>query len=163
MILLCAHRRSGRAAPRRPHAVPRRPEGDAGHLDPPGAQPRRRAPFQRSRVHGCVPVRRDTCSAEVGDGWQQVTSELAFERTGPERFLSAFTLLVELMRALGPAVGARPHRARAHRRAHPHAAAPVALGRRHAAGGREPGPAGGAGQGSRHHAGAGDASRSCAS
>jgi alkylation response protein AidB-like acyl-CoA dehydrogenase len=39
---------------------------------------------------------------EVGSGWQQVTSELAFERSGPERFLSAFTLCVELARALGP-------------------------------------------------------------
>jgi alkylation response protein AidB-like acyl-CoA dehydrogenase len=39
---------------------------------------------------------------EVGSGWQQVTSELAFERSGPERFLSSFTLLVELTRALGP-------------------------------------------------------------
>jgi alkylation response protein AidB-like acyl-CoA dehydrogenase len=38
----------------------------------------------------------------VGSGWQQVTSELAFERSGPERFLSSFTLLVELTRALGP-------------------------------------------------------------
>ena len=38
----------------------------------------------------------------VGNGWQQVTSELAFERSGPERFLSSFTLLVELTRALGP-------------------------------------------------------------
>ncbi|MSP30880.1 MAG: acyl-CoA dehydrogenase [Acetobacteraceae bacterium] len=36
-----------------------------------------------------------------GDGWHQVTSELAFERSGPERFLSSFTLLVELVRALG--------------------------------------------------------------
>ncbi|MFI4988180.1 MAG: acyl-CoA dehydrogenase family protein [Alphaproteobacteria bacterium] len=39
---------------------------------------------------------------KLGDGWRQVTSELAFERSGPERFLSAFTLLVELVRALGP-------------------------------------------------------------
>jgi len=38
-----------------------------------------------------------------GDGWNQVTSELAFERSGPERFLSSFTLLIELVRALGPA------------------------------------------------------------
>jgi alkylation response protein AidB-like acyl-CoA dehydrogenase len=38
---------------------------------------------------------------EVGSGWQQVTSELAFERSGPERFLSPFTLLVELARVLG--------------------------------------------------------------
>ena len=37
-----------------------------------------------------------------GDGWNQVTSELALERSGPERFLSSFTLLVELIRALGP-------------------------------------------------------------
>jgi alkylation response protein AidB-like acyl-CoA dehydrogenase len=36
-----------------------------------------------------------------GDGWNQVTSELAFERSGPERFLSSFTLFVELVRALG--------------------------------------------------------------
>jgi alkylation response protein AidB-like acyl-CoA dehydrogenase len=38
-----------------------------------------------------------------GDGWNQVTSELAFERSGPERFLSSFRLFVELVRALGPA------------------------------------------------------------
>ena len=31
-----------------------------------------------------------------------MTSELAFERSGPERFLSSFALLVELLRALGP-------------------------------------------------------------
>lgn len=32
----------------------------------------------------------------LGDGWKQVTSELAYERSGPERFLSTFPLLVEL-------------------------------------------------------------------
>lgn len=37
-----------------------------------------------------------------GEGWAQVTSELAFERSGPERFLSTFILLGELARALGP-------------------------------------------------------------
>jgi alkylation response protein AidB-like acyl-CoA dehydrogenase len=37
-----------------------------------------------------------------GDGWRQVTSELAFERSGPERFLSSFQLLVELVRRAGP-------------------------------------------------------------
>ena len=31
----------------------------------------------------------------VGDGWAQVTSELAFERSGPERFLSVMPLLSE--------------------------------------------------------------------
>lgn len=30
---------------------------------------------------------------KIGEGWQQVTSELSFERSGPERFLSTFTLL----------------------------------------------------------------------
>ncbi|MBV8890050.1 MAG: acyl-CoA dehydrogenase family protein [Alphaproteobacteria bacterium] len=36
-----------------------------------------------------------------GDGWRQVTSELAFERSGPERFVSSYRLLVELMRRAG--------------------------------------------------------------
>ncbi|NDK90204.1 acyl-CoA dehydrogenase [Gordonia desulfuricans] len=31
----------------------------------------------------------------IGDGWTQVTSELSFERSGPERFLSTFELLAE--------------------------------------------------------------------
>jgi len=33
-----------------------------------------------------------------GDGWAQVMSELSFERSGPERFLSSFTLLDEVLR-----------------------------------------------------------------
>ena len=33
-----------------------------------------------------------------GEGWQQVMSELAYERSGPERFLSAMALLVEMIR-----------------------------------------------------------------
>ncbi|TWB66061.1 alkylation response protein AidB-like acyl-CoA dehydrogenase [Nitrospirillum amazonense] len=36
-----------------------------------------------------------------GNGWNQVMGELAYERSGPERFLSTFVLLVELIRALG--------------------------------------------------------------
>ena len=44
----------------------------------------------------------DALLGAEGDGWKQVTGELAFERSGPERFLSAFTLLVEAVRALGP-------------------------------------------------------------
>lgn len=35
-----------------------------------------------------------------GEGWKQVMSELAFERSGPERFLSSMALLTELVRAL---------------------------------------------------------------
>jgi alkylation response protein AidB-like acyl-CoA dehydrogenase len=34
---------------------------------------------------------------EVGAGWHQVTSELAYERSGPERFLSTFPLLAALV------------------------------------------------------------------
>lgn len=34
---------------------------------------------------------------EVGQGWQQVTSELGFERSGPERVLSTFPLLTEIV------------------------------------------------------------------
>lgn len=36
----------------------------------------------------------------VGAGWHQVTSELGFERSGPERFLSTTTLLFALVEAL---------------------------------------------------------------
>jgi alkylation response protein AidB-like acyl-CoA dehydrogenase len=39
---------------------------------------------------------------EVGSGWHQVTSELAFERSGPDRFLSALPLLVLFMKVYGP-------------------------------------------------------------
>lgn len=35
----------------------------------------------------------DLVLGTIGDGWAQVTSELGFERSGPERFLSTFTLL----------------------------------------------------------------------
>ncbi|MDX2276879.1 MAG: acyl-CoA dehydrogenase family protein [Hyphomonadaceae bacterium] len=38
---------------------------------------------------------------EEGQGWRQVTGELSFERSGPDRFLSTFVLLVELIRAVG--------------------------------------------------------------
>jgi alkylation response protein AidB-like acyl-CoA dehydrogenase len=38
---------------------------------------------------------------EIGDGWHQVTSELSFERSGPERFLSTAPLITAAVRALG--------------------------------------------------------------
>ncbi len=40
---------------------------------------------------------------EIGQGWKQVTSELALERSGPERYMTTFPLLVELIRRLGTA------------------------------------------------------------
>ena len=36
-----------------------------------------------------------------GGGWTQVVSELAYERSGPDRFLSTFRLVTELVRVLG--------------------------------------------------------------
>lgn len=44
---------------------------------------------------------------EIGQGWKQVTSELALERSGPERYMTTFPLLVELIRRLGTASDAR--------------------------------------------------------
>lgn len=37
----------------------------------------------------------DMVFGEIGAGWRQVTSELSFERSGPERFLSTLVLLAE--------------------------------------------------------------------
>lgn len=51
---------------------------------------------------------------EMGNGWHQVTSELAYERSGPERFLSSFVLFAELVRVL---------------RDHPSEQATIAVGR----------------------------------
>ena len=36
-----------------------------------------------------------------GAGWKQVTTELAFERSGPERYLSSIQLLIETIREVG--------------------------------------------------------------
>jgi acyl-CoA dehydrogenase len=44
----------------------------------------------------------DRLVGREGEGWRQVTSELAFDRSGPERFLSSFQVLVELLRRAGP-------------------------------------------------------------
>jgi alkylation response protein AidB-like acyl-CoA dehydrogenase len=42
----------------------------------------------------------DDVIGEVGNGWRQVTAELAYERSGPERLLSTVPLLVEWCRHL---------------------------------------------------------------
>lgn len=36
-----------------------------------------------------------------GDGWKQVTNELAFERSGPDRYLASVRLYFDLIRAVG--------------------------------------------------------------
>ncbi len=43
----------------------------------------------------------DMVIGDVGEGWNMVTGELAFERSGPDRFLSTYQLLAESIRALG--------------------------------------------------------------
>ena len=44
----------------------------------------------------------DHVIGEIDGAWKQATSELAYERSGPERFLDTFYLLPELVRTLGP-------------------------------------------------------------
>ncbi len=52
-------------------------------------------------------VPEDMRVGEEGAGWRQVTAELAFERSGPERYLSSLALLVELIREVGKDPGER--------------------------------------------------------
>ena len=44
----------------------------------------------------------DHVIGEIDGAWKQATSELAYERSGPERFLDTFYVLPELIRILGP-------------------------------------------------------------
>ncbi|MGF7159201.1 hypothetical protein FHS85_000820 [Rhodoligotrophos appendicifer] len=44
----------------------------------------------------------DHLLGQEGEGWRLVTEELAFERSGPDRFLSTFGLLRLLVEAVGP-------------------------------------------------------------
>jgi alkylation response protein AidB-like acyl-CoA dehydrogenase len=44
----------------------------------------------------------DALVGAEGKGWDQVTAELAFERSGPERFLSSIALVHALIDAVGP-------------------------------------------------------------
>jgi alkylation response protein AidB-like acyl-CoA dehydrogenase len=44
----------------------------------------------------------DHVLGEIDGAWKQATSELAYERSGPERFLETFYVMLELIRALGP-------------------------------------------------------------
>lgn len=44
----------------------------------------------------------DMVLGELGHGWSVVTSELGYERAGPDRFMSDYWLLVELIDRVGP-------------------------------------------------------------
>jgi len=48
-------------------------------------------------------VPEDSLVGGEGEGWAQVTTELAFERSGPERYLSSIALVRELVRAVAAA------------------------------------------------------------
>lgn len=45
----------------------------------------------------------DALIGREGEGWKQAMAELAFERSGPERFLSSIQALIQLIRSLGTA------------------------------------------------------------
>jgi alkylation response protein AidB-like acyl-CoA dehydrogenase len=49
----------------------------------------------------------DYVLGEVDGAWKQATSELAYERSGPERFLETYYVLTELVRVLGQNPDAR--------------------------------------------------------
>ena len=49
-----------------------------------------------------VELDQDALIGTEGNGWQQVTAELAFERSGPERFLSSLALLLTVIDRVGP-------------------------------------------------------------
>lgn len=46
-------------------------------------------------------VPEDALVGRPGEGWKQVMAELAYERSGPERFLSNYPLVAELVRVAG--------------------------------------------------------------
>ena len=58
--------------------------------------------FNEVHLNG-VFVPDDRVLGKLGEGWRQVSSELAFERSGPERFLSTFQLLAEAASAMDEA------------------------------------------------------------
>ena len=62
--------------------------------------------FNEVHFQNCF-VPDDMLVGKEGDGWKQVTTELAFERSGPERYLSSIRLIIELIREVGRDPGER--------------------------------------------------------
>ena len=56
--------------------------------------------FNETHFKGVV-VPEDALLGDEGDGWRQVTGELALERSGPERFLSTFVVLEAALAEIG--------------------------------------------------------------
>jgi alkylation response protein AidB-like acyl-CoA dehydrogenase len=71
-------------------------------------------PFLDGSIHfnevhlDAVAVRDDMVLGDVGSGWSQVTTELGYERSGPDRYLSTFPVIREFARAVGPPSNAGP-------------------------------------------------------
>jgi len=61
---------------------------NSGHHDEPDHRSGGLAPLQHGRLRGRLRARGHAVGEE-GAGWKQVTTELAFERSGPERYLSS--------------------------------------------------------------------------
>ena len=125
--------RSGQEA-RGAHAVP-------GRHEAPGHHDRARSSTWPASHHFNMVVFEDAFVpedmrvGEEGAGWKQVTTELAFERSGPERYLSSFALAARAdprgVEGPGERAAATVGRLVAHL---DHAPADVALGRPHARG-----------------------------
>jgi len=62
--------------------------------------------FNEVHFQDCF-VPEDMRVGDDGAGWKQVTTELAFERSGPERYLSSIQLLIETIREVGKEPGER--------------------------------------------------------
>ena len=102
-------------------------------------------------------VPEDMIVGSEGQGWAMVTSELAYERSGPDRFMSTYRLLVEALRELGSdPCASRGRRDGTAHRASGDAAAHVDVHCRAARKGQVAGDRGCRGQGPRHHLRAGD-------
>ncbi|KAA1172448.1 acyl-CoA dehydrogenase [Marinobacter salinexigens] len=54
-----------------------------------------------------VMVPDDAVLGQVGEGWKQITSELALERSGPERFLSTFVSVERAIQQAAPSMQGR--------------------------------------------------------
>ena len=87
-------------------AVPRRHQDARGSASGPSSTSR--ASITSTRWSSRTPSCPRTCgSGEEGAGWKQVTTELAFERSGPERYLSSLRLIIETIREVGAEPGER--------------------------------------------------------
>src|SRR4026209_1280349 len=62
--------------------------------------------FNEVHFQDCL-VPADMLVGKDGEGWKQVTTELGFERSGPERNLSSLQLVIELIREAGQEPGGR--------------------------------------------------------